>query len=196
VKKSLVAVWRDSLRDSTLDELAKLVGFVLSTYMNASGYARPGRVALARGCSTGVRTVERRVRVLEDAGFLVVEWSVGGRSYTNAYRAVLPQTASDVRRSEWENGVRENAKRRQRVHETASQGRPKAYESVESGTRRSAGAAARPRSECMGPCGEVKDLYPYRDRWMCLECVLAETGDLEQQLRAHVQDLRERSAGA
>ena len=188
--KPLVGVWRDSLRDSAVDSSSKLVGLVLSTYMNGRGYARPGRVTLARGCSITTRTVETCVRKLETAGFLIVEWSVGGRSQTNVYQAHLPETSNDVRRSEWEtaNAATQTANL---TTQTAKQVRPKAFESVESGTRAAVGVVARPLDDCMA-CGERRPLHLLRDRLLCLACIEAEAAGIDKRLRIRVTELRAR----
>ena len=101
--KGLVSVWRDSLRDDgELTPTTKLVGFVLSTYANGRGHAHPGRQTLARGSSIAVRSAERAITRLEGAGWIAVSRSRGGRSRTNGYALLLPETASPVRRLEWE----------------------------------------------------------------------------------------------
>jgi hypothetical protein len=99
-RKSLVAVWRDAVRDSKeLDRTAKLVAFCLSTYMNGNGNGWPSQDTIAAGGSITDRAVFSATKRLEDAGFLVVERSRGRSSHT--YVATLPLTANAVRRSEW-----------------------------------------------------------------------------------------------
>src|SRR4051812_13023327 len=98
--KSVPAVWRDVIRDaSELDRTAKLVGVVLSTYMNGQGHAYPAVETIALGGSLGRRGVQYALRRLENAGFLTVGMSRGGSS--NSYLAAVPETAHAVRRSEW-----------------------------------------------------------------------------------------------
>lgn len=80
--------WRVAVRDSDLDATAKHVALTLSVYMNRRGIAWPSRVSLAAGTSRTIRTVERAVARLEQAGFLVVARSTGRRS--NLYCAVIP----------------------------------------------------------------------------------------------------------
>jgi hypothetical protein len=46
--------WRNAIRDSEmLDRTAKLVCFVISTYMNGKGVAYPGKETIARGAGLG-----------------------------------------------------------------------------------------------------------------------------------------------
>ena len=100
-RKGLSAVWRDAVRDSSLDSMAKLVALVLSTFMSGHGRAWPSRDTLAAGASVCDRTVDAALSRLEQSGFLVVERSKGGNAKTNRYQAVLPETANELRRSEW-----------------------------------------------------------------------------------------------
>jgi hypothetical protein len=69
--------WRKTLRGSTIDSTAKLIGFVLDTYARPDGYCFPGRETIARGASCNVRTVDQAVRRLEARGFLRVQRSRG-----------------------------------------------------------------------------------------------------------------------
>jgi len=68
-----VPAWRQELRRTTLDPTAKLVGLVLSTYMDGAGRAQVSRSTLADGCAVSVSTVLRAVRRLERAGLLGVD---------------------------------------------------------------------------------------------------------------------------
>jgi hypothetical protein len=52
-RKGLVAVWRDAVRDSDLDRTAKLVAFMLSTWIAGRGLAYPSKATLAKGASLG-----------------------------------------------------------------------------------------------------------------------------------------------
>lgn len=171
-RKSLVAVWRDALRDSTLSTAAKAVGFTLNTYSNGRGYSFPSRQALALGASVSVRTAERMVARLEAAGFVQVQRSSGGRARSNRYALTLPETASQVRRLEWEtatdealNGVNESAKRR---HSDAR----KQLKATESGAP---DAAAALRSAAAGAliedfCGRCDKRLPLVDDLYCVPC--------------------------
>ena len=168
--KGLVSVWRDSLRDDgELNPTTKLVGFVLSTYSNGRGHAFPGRQTLARGSSVSVRSAERAVTRLEGAGWIAVSRSRGGRSRTNGYALLLPETASQVRRLEWETA----SLRTQTASETTVNsvtGSPEsAFKALESHVADAAapdGATSAPRKgepeavwgECLN-CGEEANLH-------------------------------------
>ncbi len=190
--KPRLAVWRDALcEDGDLTRDATLLGLVLSSYMNGDGVAWPGRTALARGCKVSVKTVERRTRELERAGFIRVERSSGGRGITNRYEARLPETASGRRRSEWEtatrltpfegeNGDPEEPKRRQRRPERASgltpeSGKKAKAESdarADAQARGRAHAHARPEDDCMR-CGHRRPLNDVDGSLLCDECASA-----------------------
>jgi hypothetical protein len=101
-RRSRPVVWRDALRESGLDATARHVAHVLSTYMDGRGRCWPSRETLAAAVGLSVRTVERAVQRLEAVGWLRVERTEGGRHRTNTYEALLPQTASQRRRLEWE----------------------------------------------------------------------------------------------
>jgi Helix-turn-helix domain len=119
-RKGLPAVWRDALRDSSLDNTAKAVGFVLSTFANASGYAYPSRETLARGASLGLRTVDAAISSLEAAGFVLIERSRGRSSHR--YTLTLPATAQELRRSEWTTAQELQGKPRSSRHATVQNG--------------------------------------------------------------------------
>jgi len=80
--------WRNAVRDSSLDGTAKLVALILDTYMDGHGETWPSKTTIAAGASCDSSTVKRAVHRLEDAGFLLVIRSRGGRS--NRYRACMP----------------------------------------------------------------------------------------------------------
>jgi hypothetical protein len=85
--------WRTALRDADApDAMAKLVGLMLSTYMNAEGICWPGKPTLARACAVSKRAVDGAVDRLERAGYLVIERSAGGnpQACTNHYQATTP----------------------------------------------------------------------------------------------------------
>lgn len=88
--KGLPAAWRDALRDSPLDKSAKLVGLVLSTFLNGKGRAFPSLETLADGASVSRRTVWAAIARLELHGFLSVTRSRGRQSHR--YLATLPVT--------------------------------------------------------------------------------------------------------
>jgi hypothetical protein len=92
---SAVPRWRDALRDSDLDRTAKLVGFVLSTYMDGRGVAYPAKTTLAEGASLGREgqkgntAVDTAIDRLEASGLLVVDRKRGRRGFL--YTAVIPR---------------------------------------------------------------------------------------------------------
>jgi hypothetical protein len=98
-KKPRTGVWRDAVRDSELDSVAKCVAHTLSTWLNGHGTAYPSRETIAKGASLSVRSVERAIVRLEAAGFLEVERSRGRSSHR--YAIAMSSTASELRRSEW-----------------------------------------------------------------------------------------------
>lgn len=56
------------------DGIAKLVAFVIADYAHAeTGQAWPKIATLACKCSQSVRTVQRKIRVLEELGILRIE---------------------------------------------------------------------------------------------------------------------------
>jgi hypothetical protein len=158
-RKSLVAVWRDALRDSVLDATAKLVGFVLSTYMDARGFAFPSKATLARGSSLGEgrRAVDQAVDRLEADGFLEIERSVGRHAFR--YQATLPPTAHEVRRSEWATSQKEASNVARGAPSTSHQVRPKAVKALKAGNDAAAsdGASSLPEDDCLG-CGRRREL--------------------------------------
>ena len=89
-ERPLLASWRNAVRDSELDRTAKLVAFVLSTYMDGHGQAYPSMSTLAEGASLGLNRATTRAAVarLESAGFLDVFRSRGRGSHR--YEATLP----------------------------------------------------------------------------------------------------------
>jgi len=161
--KSLLAVWRDAVRDSDLDRTAKLVAHTLSTYMNARGVAWPSRATLARGASISDRAVDGGTERLVAAGFLFVNRSDGGRSHTNKYAALIPETANALRHSEWEtaNGMQETANGTTRNGE-----RPSPESRFESN-----GKPPRPFSQCT-KCHKTAALNEFEDYLVCDECLI------------------------
>ncbi|QGY05520.1 helix-turn-helix domain-containing protein [Methylobacterium mesophilicum SR1.6/6] len=75
------------------DGIAKLVAFVIADYAHAeTGQAWPKIETLARKCSQSVRTVQRKIRVLEELGILRVEQrhAETGRQRENLFVLYLP----------------------------------------------------------------------------------------------------------
>jgi hypothetical protein len=171
-RKSLVAVWRDAVRDSDLKRTSKLLAFVLSTYLNRYGSGWPSQETLAAGASITVRSVQKNTAVLEHAGFVAVERSVARLSHR--YTAILPPTANPVRHAEWQtaNG---NTPKGERHVSNPERGSPESVESVESGALHadavSDGIAASARGTCVG-CGEDRRLV---DGNRCPACLIRET---------------------
>jgi Helix-turn-helix domain len=88
-QRATLGIWRDALRDSKLDTIAKAVGFVISTYFDRDGRgAFPSKKTIAKGASVSKRTVDASIMRLALAGFLHVVRSKGRRS--NIYNATLP----------------------------------------------------------------------------------------------------------
>lgn len=81
-------LWQRQLRDDpTLDPTARLVGVILSTYMDGAGRAQVSRSTLARGCGLAdVSSVKRAVHRLEAAGLLGVDRVKGGAHAANSYQ--------------------------------------------------------------------------------------------------------------
>lgn len=78
------------------DGIAKLVAFVIADYAHSeTGQAWPKIETVARKCSQSVRTVQRKVRVLEDMGVLRVEQrhTEAGRQRENLFVLYLPGVA-------------------------------------------------------------------------------------------------------
>ena len=75
------------------DGIAKLVAFVIADYAHSeTGQAWPKIETLARKCSQSVRTVQRKIRVLEELGILRVEkrHAETGRQRENLFVLYLP----------------------------------------------------------------------------------------------------------
>ncbi len=90
-------VWRDAVIDcDELDPTAKLIAVVLGRYMNGGGICWPSRRLIAQRSGKSESTVDRAIRRLEAAGYLVIEWSRGKSSHR--YTAALPNvvTHADV----------------------------------------------------------------------------------------------------
>ncbi len=105
-RKSLVAVWRDAVRDSDeLDRTAKLVAFCLSTYMNGHGFGWPSQDTLAAGASITDRAVYSATLRLESTGFLEIERSRGRSSHRYAPRCPQQRTPFAVQSGPTANGT-------------------------------------------------------------------------------------------
>ena len=174
-RKSLLAVWRDAVRDSELDRTAKLVAHTLSTYLNGNGHGFPSQRTLAAGASLSDRAIYKATVSLERAGFLEVEWSRGRSSHR--YVATLPATANAVRRSEWStanpasaNPERDAPNPERRSHESV--------ESAESGAlsrdrRFESAVALRVEDWCLACDSMTPHLHVDGD-WRCERCPVSE----------------------
>jgi len=69
--------WRHSVCQSELDPTAKLVAFVIACHMDGEAHSWPSRETIAKEASSHVRTVERAIKRVEDAGLLYVQHSPG-----------------------------------------------------------------------------------------------------------------------
>jgi hypothetical protein len=110
---SPVAHWRNALRDSGLDRTAKLVGFVLSTYMDGRMAAWPAKTTLAQGASLGREdqkgntAVDNAIDRLEARGLLVVDRKRGRRGFR--YTGVIPRWYEGLEAMESHAAARDNA---------------------------------------------------------------------------------------
>lgn len=87
--------WRNALRDSDISANAKLVGFILSTHMDAmGGSCFPAVKTIAHEASRCDRAVRNALRELEDAQLLLTEQGGGRRS--SRYHALVPSYAECV----------------------------------------------------------------------------------------------------
>lgn len=141
-RKPPLAVWRDAVRDSGLDSTAKLVAYTLSTYMSG-GFpsAYPAVGTLAARCGLVDRTVQKAVRRIESAGYLVVSWSHG--KSTNTYFAIVPPAAGDALWAEWLSATAKLTSSTPKLTSlTPSSRSPESAESAESSRGGSPGGAA------------------------------------------------------
>lgn len=90
-------VWMDALLGTPndaerggIDVYARAVAFVLYRHMNPAGQARPGMRTLTAQAAVSPAVAVDRVKVLEAAGWLVVERRAGAGS---RYQAVVPEGA-------------------------------------------------------------------------------------------------------
>lgn len=87
-ERPFLHVWREQLCESNLDSTAKLVGFVIATWMRADGTgAYPSRRRISERASLGQRAVDRAIYRLEDSLLIAVSRSKGRSS--NTYQALL-----------------------------------------------------------------------------------------------------------
>jgi hypothetical protein len=191
-------VWRDELRDWPLDRTAKLVGFVLSTYMNGSGETFVSKKLLAEGASLGQgkRAVDGAIDRLEAAGFVYVRRSKGRVSFR--YHATLPNGAAAAalnggqrRTGRAVNVAPDAVQRRTNGRATSHALRPNAFKALKASAPNAvaASAAHQPEDDCMR-CGERRPLFESRGRLWCSSCVLEETGELESELHEHLSTFR------
>jgi hypothetical protein len=175
---SLPFVWRKVLRDSSVDRTAKLVGFVLATYMDSGGLAWPSRDTLAAGASITSRAVDLAVPRLEAAGLLKVERDYrGGRSKVNKYLAVIPETANAVHIAE-----AETANRKQQTANATAQTAKAVHPKLKNKKKTAAADRVATPPEtieyCLGSCGRgfpesvlkpgngwCPDCAPEREAW-------------------------------
>jgi hypothetical protein len=164
---SLPFVWRKVLRDSSVDRTAKLVGFVLATYMDSGGLAWPSRDTLAAGASITSRAVDLAVPRLEAAGLLKV----------NKYLAVIPETANAVHIAE-----AETANRKQQTANATAQTAKAVHPKLKNKKKTAAADRVATPPEtieyCLGSCGRgfpesvlkpgngwCPDCAPEREAW-------------------------------
>jgi hypothetical protein len=94
MSRPLVVRWREALRDSDLDRTAKLVGYILSTFMDKDGLAWPGKETIAAGAGVHPRTADKAIKRIELFGLLGVQHSPGFR--TNQYFALLQNPGAEA----------------------------------------------------------------------------------------------------
>lgn len=171
-RKGLSAVWRDAIRDSDLDRTAKAVAFVLSTYVDGRGQAFPSLETLAAGASVTARSVYPALARLEGNGFLYVQRSKTRRG--NRYLVTLPETANELRRSEWET-AKGSARNTEPDVGNTERGSPESLESVRRRNAAASDGAALPEDECLR-CGKRRSLVApdYRN---CEDCFKVERAE-------------------
>lgn len=159
-------VWRDAVRDSNLDPTAKLIAYTVSTFMNGTGSCYPRKLLIAVRCGRSVRTVDRAIRRIELAGYLVVGRSLGRTS--NRYEATLPNPVTHDGVSEGSNPVTDVSQPRHGCRSTPSpvshESELKASESVSTRADARGGRAARAgRKRAGAPARAAQDPDPYAD---------------------------------
>lgn len=83
--------WTWAIRDADLDPTTKLVAWALASRMDEDGrcFPRLAQIAADVGMPGNPSRVRRRIRWLEDHGWLVVDVG-GGRSHPSLYQAIIP----------------------------------------------------------------------------------------------------------
>jgi hypothetical protein len=180
-------VWRDEIAASRLGPTARAVACALATYMNGDGACWPSINTIAALLRLNRRTVQRTLRKLEADGFLGVERG-GGRGKPSTYTAALNAALSD--RGKRKRAAGASLKGGRGVPKGRRNSATRSTEGLEGGTSGRLAGAARPLDDCMGQCGERRPLYEYRGRLLCLQCIHADTGELADALRAHINELR------
>ncbi len=130
MSRSVVNAWRDAIRDSELDRTAKLVAFVVSTYMGTTGQAWPSKATIAQGAGLGAgkRAVDAAVDRLEAAGYLRVGRSKGRRPFR--YFVAVPTWHPDATFIN-SNVADFDAQRRTKRRPTSHPGATESYEIAE-----------------------------------------------------------------
>jgi hypothetical protein len=172
--------WRQAIRDSDLDGTAKHVAHVLSTYMNDVGDTFVGKATIARGASLkSVRAVDYAISRLVDRGFLNVQLSKG--RHPNHFIASTPH--GDAGSNPASDDSQPRISRPPTSHGDAPEvGRTEIETEV--------GLRGRViEDDCMR-CLLRKPLFGYRRQLLCRGCVVEVTGELEADLRAHVEGLQ------
>jgi helix-turn-helix protein len=94
IEATLRSQWRRALVRSlpalSLSPRARLVGHVLTDYMDVNGVCYPSLRTIRNGTGGTVETVAAALRDLEDRGWLTVDRTVGGRGHVNRYKATVP----------------------------------------------------------------------------------------------------------
>lgn len=87
--------WRTSITESGLSAVARHVALTLALYMSDKGdSAFPSMETLADDTGLAKSTVVKAIRILEEAGYLIVMRAPGkrgGRTRVNHYRATIPR---------------------------------------------------------------------------------------------------------
>jgi len=173
-------VWRDAVRDSELEWVAKATLMTLSTYMNGRAEAWPSKEALAAGSGLSKRAVDEAVKRAEVAGYLVVSRSRGRSS--NRYLGAIPNRAQpagstlhDVHGLDESNPVGEDSQPCTNPAPGASNPARGAPESGLKARRRGEGEGLDWRTDeeelSCDQCGEPKKVAKWPDgKSLCAEC--------------------------
>ena len=89
-RRSFAGEWRETICDSDLPPLVRLVAFALSCHLGSrnGNEVWPSLEHLGRDAGVSKSTVQRALRVLEAEGFIEVEHA-RGRGHTNTFRLLL-----------------------------------------------------------------------------------------------------------